>query len=68
MPERMDGSAGRRGVLVRQLGGSSLASIDRVRAVADDLVRKRAEGFELDLKLWAGLWMIDHNPDGSPAA
>ena len=31
------------------------------------LVRKRAEGFELDLKLWAGLWMIDRNPDGSPA-
>lgn len=32
------------------------------------LMRKRAEGFELDLKLWAGLWMIDHNPDGSPVA
>lgn len=32
------------------------------------LMRKRAEGYELDLKLWAGLWMIDHNPDGSPAA
>ncbi|MFD0739933.1 NUDIX hydrolase [Lysobacter koreensis] len=31
------------------------------------LVRKQAEGFELDLKLWAGLWMIDRNPDGSPA-
>ncbi len=31
------------------------------------LMRKRAEGYELDLKLWAGLWMIDHNPDGSPA-
>ena len=29
------------------------------------LMRKHAEGFELDLKLWAGLWMIDHNPDGS---
>ena len=29
------------------------------------LMRKRAEGFELDLKLWAGLWMIEHNPDGS---
>ena len=29
------------------------------------LMRKQAEGFELDLKLWAGLWMIDHNPDGS---
>ena len=31
------------------------------------LMQKRAEGFELDLKLWAGLWMIDRNPDGSPA-
>ena len=30
------------------------------------LMRKHAEGFELDLKLWAGLWMIEHNPDGSP--
>ena len=29
------------------------------------LMRKHAEGFELDLKLWAGLWMIEHNPDGS---
>lgn len=32
------------------------------------LMRKHAEGFEIDLKLWAGLWMIDHNPDGSPVA
>ena len=31
------------------------------------LMQKQAEGFELDLKLWAGLWMIDRNPDGSPA-
>lgn len=31
------------------------------------LMGKQAEGFELDLKLWAGLWMIDRNPDGSPA-
>ena len=30
------------------------------------LMRKQAEGFELDLKLWAGLWMIEHNPDGTP--
>jgi ADP-ribose pyrophosphatase len=29
-------------------------------------MRKHAEGFELDLKLWAGLWMIEHDPDGSP--
>ena len=32
------------------------------------LMRKYAEGYELDLKLWAGLWMIDHDPDGSPRA
>ncbi len=32
------------------------------------LVGKQGEGFELDLKLWAGLWMIDHDPDGSAAA
>lgn len=31
------------------------------------LMRKHAEGYELDLKLWAGLWMIEHNPDGSRA-
>lgn len=29
------------------------------------LVQKRNEGFELDLKLWGGLWMLDRNPDGS---
>jgi ADP-ribose pyrophosphatase len=29
------------------------------------LMRKQAEGYELDLKLWAGLWMIEHNPDGT---
>ncbi|MBC7989562.1 MAG: NUDIX hydrolase [Luteimonas sp.] len=29
------------------------------------LVQKSLEGYELDLKLWAGLWMIEHNPDGS---
>nr|AGW45528.1 NUDIX hydrolase [uncultured bacterium Lac36W] len=30
------------------------------------LVQKQSEGFELDLKLWAGLWMLERNPDGSP--
>lgn len=29
------------------------------------LVQKQREGYELDLKLWAGLWMIERNPDGS---
>ncbi len=32
------------------------------------LMQKSREGYELDLKLWAGLWMIEHNPDGSAAA
>ena len=30
------------------------------------LVRWRDEGYEVDLKLWAGLWMLERNPDGSP--
>ena len=28
------------------------------------LMQKHAEGYELDLKLWAGLWMIEHHLDG----
>jgi ADP-ribose pyrophosphatase len=32
------------------------------------LVKKMAEGYELDAKLWAGLWMIDHELDGKPRA
>lgn len=28
---------------------------------------KMAEGYQLDAKLWAGLWLLDRNPDGSPA-
>jgi ADP-ribose pyrophosphatase len=31
------------------------------------LMQKQREGYELDLKLWGGLWMIEHNPDGSRA-
>lgn len=31
------------------------------------LMARHREGFELDLKLWAGLWMIEREPDGSPA-
>lgn len=30
------------------------------------LMQKSREGYELDLKLWAGLWMLERNPDGSP--
>ena len=32
------------------------------------LVQKQREGYELDLKLWGGLWMIERNPDGSAVA
>ncbi|RXR04393.1 NUDIX hydrolase [Pseudoxanthomonas composti] len=30
------------------------------------LVRKMGEGYALDAKLWAGLWMIEHELDGTP--
>jgi ADP-ribose pyrophosphatase len=30
------------------------------------LMQKGREGYELDLKLWAGLWMLEREPDGSP--
>ena len=29
------------------------------------LLRKQAEGYELDLKLWGGLWMLEREPDGT---
>jgi ADP-ribose pyrophosphatase len=29
------------------------------------LMQKRDEGYELDLKLWGGLWMLAHELDGS---
>jgi ADP-ribose pyrophosphatase len=31
------------------------------------LAAKMAEGYGMDAKLWAGLWLIDRDPDGSPA-
>lgn len=30
------------------------------------LMDKQREGYELDLKLWAGLWMLERDPDGTP--
>ena len=38
--------------------------VPRTRAAAW-LVQKISEGYELDAKLWAGLWMIDHHLDGT---
>lgn len=39
--------------------------VPRPRAAAW-LVEKMAEGFQLDAKLWAGLWMLEHYLDGRP--
>jgi len=39
--------------------------IPRARAAAW-LVEKIGQGYELDAKLWAGLWMIEHHLDGTP--
>ncbi len=32
------------------------------------LCAKMHAGYALDPKLWAGLWFIEHNPDGTPAS
>ncbi|WP_313346876.1 NUDIX hydrolase [Stenotrophomonas sp.] len=39
--------------------------VPRARAAAW-LVEKMGQGYELDAKLWAGLWMIEHHLDGTP--
>jgi ADP-ribose pyrophosphatase len=31
------------------------------------LSEKMREGYAMDAKLWAGLWLLERNPDGSPA-
>lgn len=31
------------------------------------LAAKMAAGYSMDPKLWAGLWLLDRDPDGSPA-
>lgn len=31
------------------------------------LAGKMATGYAMDPKLWAGLWLLDHEPDGTPA-
>lgn len=31
------------------------------------LAGKMAAGYAMDPKLWAGLWLLDHEPDGTPA-
>lgn len=39
--------------------------VPRTRAAAW-LVEKLHQGYQLDAKLWAGLWMIEHELDGTP--
>lgn len=39
--------------------------VPRARAAAW-LVARMADGYQLDAKLWAGLWMIEHHLDGTP--
>lgn len=31
------------------------------------LAEKMAAGYSMDAKLWAGLWLLDRDPDGTPA-
>ena len=38
-----------------------------VAEAAQWLCARMAEGYSMDPKLWAGLWFVDRNPDGSPA-
>jgi ADP-ribose pyrophosphatase len=52
-------------------GDSSESIIVHEVPIADAprwLAQKMAEGFAIDAKLWAGLWFLDRNPDGSAAA
>ena len=46
--------------------GITVHEVPRTQAPAW-LVQKQREGYELDMKLWAGLWMLERDPDGSPA-
>lgn len=36
-----------------------------VNQAAQWLTQKMAEGYAMDPKLWAGLWLLDRNPDGT---
>jgi ADP-ribose pyrophosphatase len=31
------------------------------------LAARMSEGYAMDAKLWAGLWLLERNADGSPA-
>jgi ADP-ribose pyrophosphatase len=59
--------------LVREHAGGGDESEDilvhevPVAEAAPWLARKMAEGYAIDAKVWAGLYFLEHNPDGSPA-
>lgn len=52
-------------------GGDETEDITVHEVPVDDAPRwlsaKMAEGYSMDPKLWAGLWLLERNPDGSPA-
>ena len=47
--------------------GITVHEVPRTQAPAW-LMQKQREGYELDLKLWAGLWMLERDPDGTPVS
>ncbi len=53
-------------------GGDESEDITVHEVPVDDaprwLAAKMAEGYSMDPKLWAGLWLLDREPDGRPAA
>ena len=58
-------------VRVHAGGGDESEDITVHEVPVDDaprwLAARMAEGFAMDAKLWAGLWLLDRDPDGSPA-
>jgi ADP-ribose pyrophosphatase len=52
-------------------GGDETEDITVHEVPVDDAPRwlsaKMAEGYSMDPKLWAGLWLLERNPDGSTA-
>ena len=53
-------------------GGDETEDITVHEVPVDDaprwLAARMAEGFAMDPKLWAGLWLLDRDPDGSLVA
>lgn len=50
------------------VGGEDITVHEVPRAeVPRWLAQKISEGYSLDPKLWAGLWLLEYDPDGTPA-